>query len=142
MTGTHRALSNLGRCEVRLIVRLAESGEQDIAGSSANNATRRINPPLANSGSQGVYVPTALCTARIGRTDSRSARVKAGSKNAHRPLSGWSIDGDLPLKPTILLHTDSLWQGVRNTLAYRFPSNLPRDEKAIPEYSVIPTDGL
>jgi hypothetical protein len=46
-------------------IRLAESGEQDLAGSSENNATRRINPALANSGSQGVYVPTALRIARI-----------------------------------------------------------------------------
>jgi hypothetical protein len=38
----------------------------------------------------------ALRATRIRRTDSRSGQAKAGSTNVHRPLSGWSIDSDLP----------------------------------------------
>ena len=61
-------------------------GDQFDGRSSADNATRWLNPALANQEAQGLYISIALRAARIRRTDSRSGCAKAGPTNVRRPL--------------------------------------------------------
>jgi hypothetical protein len=72
-------------------------GEQANVRSSADNAARRVNSTLANSGHQGFYVPTTLCATCIRGADSRSGQPEAWATNDHRPLSvgasGWCSPG-------------------------------------------------
>jgi hypothetical protein len=71
-------------------------GERDNVRSSADNAARRVNSTLANSGHQSFYVPTTLRVTCIRGADSRSGQPEAGATNDHRPLSvGVDFSGTL-----------------------------------------------
>jgi hypothetical protein len=110
LTGYWQVRAPLGPMRNERTIRSGESGEQDVGRSSADYETWRLNSELANARPQSLYLATALRATCIRRTDSRSGQPKTRSTNAHRPVSGWSIDGDLPLKPRVLLHPDSLSQ--------------------------------